>query len=643
MEILMGRTSLNAKVRSLLASRTLLSTTRSKTPPLALLLTLLLILGSITYSSSSSFADGNFAQKTDQEAGCNYGTKALSEWKMPSPGSYSTVHQGRGAGIDPNDPCFIFLYWTSEVGPSSSYSAAIVNDDSFFRGKSTICTSASDPACQPSAVPNGKFRLLAGFYKCESDTDFNCISSVTVTLPDGSKVDATFKGHFPDVPMTPASNSPLISYPKSGPSTLWSYKSGGQERTLYLPGIIERSWDSRNGTWNGPFGTLNFAVLPVEVRTGVKNAVKPSLREVPFTAPDGRQGSNIEFSSGDVRTSGEECPEKVAVDTDSCLVVKEFPEGERYRVTFQVAKDMSFFLNGRLDAPIAYTEDLGAGKRLVIEGAPATLFAVSGSIPKNVLTPSAVAAIQGARDDFARSLSFAPSDLPPMETGYPDLLTALMPYFGDRTTFNLKAWTLRSSPNLGQFSPSCLEKSRGEILGIVSTNATAFLGDPPRLDPVTNTLGYKVAAPHYAPDGKTENIGRYYMNMNSAFTQCILGVDKVPDEATIGISYGQGKELVSTVVIKQDKDWLRLQADNFTFSAPEIKVKFPKASPPQTSPAIGSGPTATSPSSKENSSSSQVTKAPESSKVKTLTCLKGKKSKVVTGSKPKCPAGWKKA
>ena len=608
----------------------------------AVFLTLFIASMSVALHSGGSFADGNFAQKTDQEAGCTYGTKPLADWKIPAPGSYKTVQQGRGAGIDPNDPCYVFLYWTSEVGPSSSFSAAMVNDDPFFNGKSTLCKSASDPACQPSAVPNGQFRHLGGFYKCESNSDLNCVSSVSVTLANGTQVDATFESHFPDVPMIPASDSPLISYPKSGPPTLWSYQSGGVKRMLYLQGVIERSWASRNGTWAGPFGTLNFAIIPVELKTGVKEAEKPALREVTFTSPDGRTGSRIEFSTEVRRGYGADCGnEWIAVDTGACLNQQEFPEGERYRVALHVAKDTSFFLNGRLDAPIAYTEDLGAGKRLIIEGAPATLFAVSGSIPKSVLDAKAVAAIRAARDDFPRSLGFAPTDLPPMETRYPDLLSDLLPYFGDRTTFNLKAWTLRSSGNLGRFSPACYEKSRGEILGIISTNATAFIGDPPTLDPSTNTLGYKVAAPHYGPDGKTENLGRYYMNMNSNFTQCILGIDRVPDEASVGITYGQGREVVSTVSVKQDKDWLRLQANNFTYSAPEIKVSFKR---PAVSPS-GSGASAGGSSNPSGTASSTTpsTSNRTPAKGKSITCIKGGKKKVVSATNPKCPAGWKKS
>lgn len=603
---------------------------------LTLLLALALVLGNLLTSSTSVIADGNYAQKTDAEAGCTYGTRPLSEWQIPSASETSTVHQQRGAGIDPNDPCYLYLYWTSEVGPSFNYSAAFVRTNPEGVDTQLLCTSAMDPNCQPSSVPNGRFTSLAGFYKCQSESDRNCVANVTVTLADGSKVDATFDRHFPDTPMIPESNNPAIPYPKGGPPTLWKYTSQGVERHIYLSGITNREWTSRNGVWTGPHSLLfTFGIQPVILKTGIKNAVRPTLQSIPFTTVDGQSGSRVGMSTGNIMTAGIDCPGSVGVDTDACLVPTDFVAGERFRVTFQVTKDMTFFLNGRLDAPIAFTEELADGKRLVIEGAPATLFSVSGSVPKNVLTTKTVAAIKAARSDFERKLSFAPTDIPPMGTEYPDLLSEMLPYFGDRTTFNIKAWTLRSSDRLGNFSPACYERSRGEVLGIISTNATAFIGDPPTLDPITNTLGYKVAAPHYGVDGKTLNIGRYYMNMNSAFTQCILGVEKVPDEATIGISYGVGEQLVSTVSVKQDKDWLRLQADNFTYSAPEIKVSFPKAVPNKNS---GTNAGTTNSGSNANSISDSVPK-----KSKSITCTKGKKSKVITSAKPKCPVGWKKA
>jgi hypothetical protein len=197
-----------------------------------------------------------------------------------------------------------------------------------------------------------------------------------------------------------------------------------------------------------------------------------------------------------------------------------------------------------------------------------------------------------------------------------------LPYFGDKTTFELQAWTLVSTPTLGRFAQKCTNGGRGEMLGVISTNASAFDGDPPTLDPVTKILTYNVAAPHFAVDGKTENIGKYYMNMNANFIKCILGVDKVPAVAQIGITSNGQSERVSTVTVKTDKDWLRLNVDNFTFSSPKINIKFEI---PQ-EPAV------------KTAASTPIRKAI----TKTITCTKGRINQKITGAAPKCPAGYKK-
>ncbi|MBM3719633.1 MAG: hypothetical protein FJW51_03250 [Actinobacteria bacterium] len=601
-------------------------------------LAMLLIASSFALASTSSTANGNFAQKTDQEAGCTYGTKPLSEWKMPDPPAEGTVHNGRGYGIAPNDPCYIFLVWTSEIGPSFSYSAALVRENTSGDGMEYICSAATDPNCAASKYPNGQFRSLAGFYKCESAADRNCVSELLVTDPSGKRIEAKFERHFPDAPTIPASDDASMPYPKGGSPTLWSFDSGSGKKFIHVTGVIERNFRNRSGKWSDAAGTFHMGLVPVRVIAN-KDAVKPRLKIINYTTPDGKAASRVEFSRDTQAGLDGECARFLTMDVGECLVEEKFPDGYRFGLVLQVTKDISFFLNGRLDAPVAFTEALGDGKKVTIEGAPATLFALSGSIPKSVLTAKSLDAIKAARDDFSRQLGFAPSDLPPMETRYPDLLPEILPYFGDKTTYTLKAWTLKSSPTLGRFTQKCYNDSSGEMLGIISTNATAFDGDPPTLDPATNTLSYKVAAPHYAPDGKTENIGRYYMNLNSKFTQCILGVDRVPDVATVGITYGEGKQLVSTVSVKQDKDWLRLQADNFTFSAPQIKVAFPKPTATATS-----GSTAQNSQQGGQSGGNQPgpSNVSANSKIKRITCIKGNKKRVVSATNPKCPVGWKK-
>jgi hypothetical protein len=89
----------------------------------------------------------------------------------------------------------------------------------------------------------------------------------------------------------------------------------------------------------------------------------------------------------------------------------------------------------------------------------------------------------------------------------------------------------------------------------------------------------------------------------------------------VTISYGQeGTQNVATEVVSQDKakEWIYISAKNFTFSAPTIKVKFTQE-------------TAAAPAA-----------VPAPIRKTTITCVKGKTTKKVSGVAPKCPKGFKK-
>lgn len=567
----------------------------------------------VSNTAQLSLGIGNTPQTTDAQANCTYGIRPLSEF-TPTP------LQNR----DTSDPCSISLMWTSEVGPSFSYSALFARANPSGAGQEIICAGASDPACAPEKFPNGGLRSLAGFYKCENESDINCIFQLIVTDPNGVSQEAKFEKYFPDSPQIPASDNPKLIYPKGGSPILWSFQTPAGKKYIHSAGVTSRDWSSDGKEWRGPGVSFKFGLQSVTLNAE-PNGVKPTLQATKYTMPDGTEGSRVVFMRPPNSPGGDgACKNWLVMDTGFCLANDSFVTGYRYRVIFQVSSDLGFFLNGRLDAPVAYTEPLGKNRRLVIEGAPATLFMVSGTIPKKFLTPEAVKAIKETRSEFADELARVPTDLPPMENRYPDLLSTLLPYFGDRTTLELQAWTLKSSPTLGRYTNQCTNGGRGEMLGIISTNATAFNEDPPVLDPVTKIISYQVAAPHFAMDGKTENLGKYYMNMNANFIKCILGVDKVPAVAQIGITSSGQVERVSTVTVKTDKDWLRLNVDNFTFSSPKINIKF--EAPEQTPAVTQNAPTIITP---------KVA-------MKTITCVKGKTTKKISGANPKCPAGYKK-
>jgi hypothetical protein len=64
---------------------------------------------------------------------------------------------------------------------------------------------------------------------------------------------------------------------------------------------------------------------------------------------------------------------------------------------------------------------------------------------------------------------------------------------------------------------------------------------------------------------------------------------------------------IATTTMSQRNGWLYFSASGFHFSAPTIKVKL------------------------------------NSEKILKITCVKGKTKKLVTGTNPKCPSGYKKS
>jgi hypothetical protein len=109
------------------------------------------------------------------------------------------------------------------------------------------------------------------------------------------------------------------------------------------------------------------------------------------------------------------------------------------------------------------------------------------------------------------------------------------------------------------------------------------------------------------PDGKTEVQGTYDLVMRSETARCLYGFSKAPISATVSVVGGNSNSVATTVVSEKD-GWLKMAAYGFTFSQKTIRVK--------------------------------MTQKATASKT-TITCVKGKLTKKVTSSAPKCPVGYK--
>ena len=503
-------------------------------------------------------------------ADCEWGT-AAGGVTSPSPTSRGYL-RGDDWRRDHEPPveCAIGPAWTPLV-QHYPYSKVMARSDVAGRGVSmALCAGVTDPRCAPSDWAFLETHSVMDY--CGQESDFNCVESLEVIDSQGVAQQATYLRGFPETPEFPEFSGSGAFVPAGGSVPLWEYSAAGSTARILTIGLTTSAFRSSAGNWSQqPGDQFSFALVPVRIesRPGVP---KPGMVEQ-IDPSTGLTGIN-RTGWGDPTTVG--C---AAFDTGECAIDVPFPTDHRFRVTLRMRDTASMYLNGAVDEPVAYSEKVAGGHRFVLEAAPSPVIGMAGWIPKSAVPRSVIdGAIAAAGNSRYWDIDFDAASYRSLGRGGSEPLSwlkALLPYFGDRASFIVDAWYVENTPSLGQYTSQCVDKGTGEFIGIVSSNATAYTGDPPTYDARTGTLRYEVAGPHYMPDGVTLNKGRYSINMKADFVTCLLGVAKVPSQARVELIYPDGEASAATLAVKQDKNWLSLYYENFTFSSPTVSVKFP--------------------------------------------------------------------
>ena len=166
--------------------------------------------------------------------------------------------------------------------------------------------------------------------------------------------------------------------------------------------------------------------------------------------------------------------------------------------------------------------------------------------------------------------------------------------------------------------------------------------------PDESALTLQVTSTHLNAD-RRPNVGTFNIVMPINFAKCLWGVDlSKAASASVSASYPElGIVEVITTASKIVGDTFHVSAAGFHFSAPVIKLKLtqsaderlvePEAVKPvkveETTPVAVAAP---------NQEVQQAAKPIVASKKKSITCTKGKVTKKIAGTNPKCPAGYKK-
>jgi len=137
----------------------------------------------------------------------------------------------------------------------------------------------------------------------------------------------------------------------------------------------------------------------------------------------------------------------------------------------------------------------------------------------------------------------------------------------------------------------------------------------------TKSMVWTVAAPHFAADGVTENVGFYKARIPAADAKLLWGLQNAADAATalvVNVTSDAGGTNVGQTNITVKNNVIYINVTGFKYSQPKLTVMMNKNYKPGAAPA----------------------KAVAPKTVKVITCVKGKVTKKVTTAA--CPSGYKK-
>jgi hypothetical protein len=547
--------------------------------------------------------------------------------------------------------------------PASSYSADIVPKDlinqplygtviqegqafqniSFITASSTPqdggvfynknCVSFDDPRCEDAPIIRGNIIMPV----CKIATDQFCIEALEFTKGDGNseKAQLVLEASTQQIPA-----SSTYKTGAGGGISVWS-ASGALHKGAtsdYLVRVALKV-ESVKGKVKPRINGLEAAVTPI-VMTQDAGAKQARVCE----QPDPNLGGNLNVSYGwgcpDNQPNFETYDRCSQMLDGLCFMRQDFSDGTSVGLTLRINNQVTGWLFGRMSEPkVSVTAIDESNNLLKVEGRAESVPTLIGYVEKKNLsqTPEILKRFEAAcaapgnystcekmltSNSFDGSLGSGVNRL----EDYEIFSKQIKAYSGTDVNFrNDTHWSFGSTSYDGRKDGegACFADT-SQLLGLVTTNAPIYESGPPKL--VDAFLTYKVAGAHHKADGSLFK-GTYDFAVRSSVARCLYGFTGAPISASVSITAGDGTvNNVATEVVGERNGWMTLSAKGFTFSSPVIRIKLSQKR--------------VEPSPQPSATPKAIVK--KSAKVISITCVQGKLTKKISGTKPTCPKGYKK-
>ena len=476
---------------------------------------------------------------------------------------------------------------------------------------------------------NKFFNFMANLGYCDQALTTDCIQEVTAVDANGKSLKVDFVSPFPSKMPYAFKGDPKVNLPSGGSTFLVDIPeakhAGGTQYLIVGQMMGRKEFDAVNFTSDN-FSLGIFAVSKVSGRYQIAGP-----------------GTDVKF----FRTLGMVSNQRIPFDKDlgkpagcaqstetECLLAWPLPLDIQFGLSVKARTPVNGWLHGRTNNTTAEITKTSDGDQLIrVSGRASIVPSVYAWFPNSNL-PKKVSDYYADKPELLKQGTGFGNYDPAVGTGssllkdtfdyresqFPEAL-AWYSALKDTAPMAPTQWSIRSTGS-GPDQQGCFS-NKLELSGIVATNSNFFISGPPTFNQFENSLDYKVASPHFLPNGDVFK-GTYNLVMRSEVARCLYKFSNAPISASVSIVASDGTAQVATTVLGEKNGWLYLTASGFTFSSPTVRVKL-------TQEVVTPAPVA------EPSASAKPVMLKKS-----ITCVKGKTTKKVTAVNPKCPTGYKK-
>ncbi len=522
--------------------------------------------------------------------------------------------------------------WAPDITPQGSNLIGVNIVDSFFNSGENVSTLTAQgvPRINPDGTPNARLCKAIGVDPCNKPDQTYvanlllpackaageqwCIEAVSIRKKDEPLTKTATLIRQVDSALVADTQGDGL--PGGSSISLWNapgMKNSGNAETYAVYVVLKATKYPGGGL---VFDEFTAMVLPYSDKSGFQY-------ERPFSEEMILPNGSIRIGT---RGSAGEC---AWTETGRCGLMEDFSDGVRASLTLRVSNQLTGWLMGRMTDPVITVEPFDAEQnKIVIDAEPV-------KVPKFYATTDRSKATPAMMQNMPRNSDFSGvTNSRANEQGAFITIENWKDVAKDTAAGLVTTWSATTIIN--GFGSQCLA-DKSKLLGVVTTNAMVYEGTAPAF--ANGTLNYKVGGMHLNPDGSVFQ-GSYDLVMRKATAQCLYGFTDAPITATVTVVDAGKEERIETSSLQElgsgsDK-WLKLSARGFTFSSPTLKIKLNQDKPVVAAPS----PAPSQASSTQSAAATPAVKAP--AKRVSITCVKGKLTRKVSGVAPKCPAGFKK-